>query len=653
MGKAKRSADKQPPKKQKRSKGAQGASKAQKIPVRKKVRKSLKAKRVFSLANVKENLNHYRDRFRKKSFTFWVLVLSSWGFLAFLLASIWVLYDLPNVNKLSQKVRAPSVTFYTYDGQKIATLGDYYERSVAVKSLPKHVTNAFIAVEDRRFYQHFGLDIRGLARAIFNNVLKRRSIQGGSTITQQLAKNFLLTHGIYHYSDRSLRRKLQELVLSLWLEKTFTKEQILSIYLSRMYFGAGAYGLGAAARTYFNREASDLSIKQSAMLAGLLKAPTKYSPFVNYEAAEKRATLVLALMYEGKYISLNPYKNAMAEIIKFNHRLQGDNGQIIGRYFIDWVYDQISIKLGHISEDLRVITTLDSSLQRHAEKQTHDILSEYANKLKISQTAVVIMDTDGAVKAMVGGRDHSKSQFNRAAQARRQLGSVFKLPIFLSALEKGLKLERKVLDGPVRMGSWNPGNYGWRSRGEITVGQAFAYSVNTATVRIARYAGIENIYQTAKRLGIGVSLPQDLTYALGSCDASLLDITGGYAVFANHGYEAKPYGIIKVTRPSGSILYEHHSHHRRVVEKVYVAAMRELLKGVMDYGTGRTVKLNTACYGKSGTSQNYTDAWFVGFSNHYVAGVWMGNDDNIPMFKVTGAKVPGKLWKALLEDLKV
>lgn len=575
------------------------------------------------------------------------LIVALWGILALSIILFWAGYDLPDIHRLSQMPRHPSVTFLARDGQKIAAIGDYYERSIDVKDLPKYVPEAFIATEDRRFYGHLGIDPIGILRALFRNLFSRGGIQGGSTITQQLAKNFLLTEGLYTYRDRSIRRKLQELLLSIWLESHFTKDQILSIYLNRVYFGAGSYGLRAASKTYFNKNPENLSIKQAALLAGLLRAPTRYSPFKNETRSLERTNVVLGLMQETGALSSDLYQKALKAPLELR---QGFGGSLFARYFIDWVFEEATAHLGEIHEDLIITTTLDTRLQKRVDLKVQDYMQETAATLNIGEVAAVLMDPSGSVRALVGGRSYGMSQFNRATQAKRQTGSVFKMPVFLSALEKGLTLDRLVVDTPLKIGTWQPKNYGWKARGEITVKEAFAYSVNTATVRIARYSGLENIYKTSKKLGLTPHKPQDLTYALGTAEASLLEMTAAFAVFANEGYAVQPSGITQITTKNGKVLYHRSNARKQVVAAPIVKEMRDLLAAVMDFGTGRKVAFpGVPSFGKSGTSQDYHDAWFIGFTDHLVAGVWMGNDDNAPMNKVTGAKGPGRLWHQLLE----
>ncbi|NCP62352.1 MAG: PBP1A family penicillin-binding protein [Alphaproteobacteria bacterium] len=571
------------------------------------------------------------------------LMLSVWSVFLGGLAVLWFGYDLPGANKLSDTTRRPSVTFLARDGSRMVTVGDYYAKPVDSTALPKRVVQAFIATEDRRFFDHFGVDLFGIGRAFFRNLKAGRVVQGGSTITQQLAKNFLLTEGLYAYHDRSIRRKVQEVLLSLWLEQKFTKHQIMTIYLNRVYFGSGAFGLSAAAKHYFDKEAFQLTLYESALLAGLLKAPSKYSPLNNPRYAEKRTQQVLTAMLEAGYISdkeREKWKGASMPPLAQQH------GNLFARYFVDWVLETVPEMVGSILQDLVITTTLDVELQKKAEKILHDTVQKEGMPLDATQGALISMTPSGSVRAMVGGCCYGKSQFNRAVQAQRQTGSAFKLFVYLAALESGIMPQRRIVDSPVSIGNWKPKNYGWKSRGDVSMADGFAYSVNVVSARLARFVGRGNVAEMASRLGISTPQPDDLTLALGSGEASLLEMTGAYACVAREGYPAKPFGIIEIRTKRGKVLYRSPAQsYERLLSETVSYQMHQMLQGVMTYGTGRKIKLEKGmCAGKSGTSQNYKDAWFIGYNDQLVTGVWIGNDNNRPMKKVTGASLPGKIW---------
>lgn len=577
-----------------------------------------------------------------------VLMVSIWGIFLGGLAVLWFGYDLPSANKLSDITRRPSVTFLARDGSRMVTVGDYYAKPIDSKTLPKRVVHAFTATEDRRFFDHFGIDIFGIARAFFRNLKAGRVVQGGSTITQQLAKNFLLTEGLYAYHDRSMRRKVQEVLLSLWLEQKFTKHQIMTIYLNRVYFGSGAFGLSAAAKHYFDKDPSQLTLYESALLAGLLKAPSKYSPLNNPHYAEKRTQQVLTAMLDAGYISDKERETLKRESLP---PLAQQHGNLFARYFVDWILDDVPNMVGSILQDLIITTTLDIQLQKKAEKILHDIIKAEGMPLNATQGALISMTPSGSVRAMVGGCCYGRSQFNRAVQAQRQTGSVFKLFVYLAALESGILPQRRIVDKPVSIGNWTPKNYGWKSRGDVSMADGFAYSINVVSARLARLVGRGNVAEMASRLGVSTPQPDDLTLALGSGEASLLEMTGAYACVAREGYPAKPFGIVEIRTKRGKVLYRPppQSYERLLSEDVSYK-MHQMLQGVMDRGTGRKIKLEGAlCAGKSGTSQQYKDAWFIGYNDHFVTGVWIGNDDNAPMRKVTGATLPGKIWHQFMK----
>lgn len=580
----------------------------------------------------------------------WALISFLWGLLAVFILIAWFSFDLPDIKHLEAGTRRPSITLLARDGTRFATLGDYYCRPITVEKLPKYVPQAFLAIEDRRFYSHFGVDVWGIFRAFWRNATAGGVVQGGSTITQQLAKNFLLCEGLYTYQDRSLRRKVQEIILALWLECKFTKNQILTLYLNRVYFGAGAFGLEGASQRYFFKSAKALTLYEAAILAGLLKAPTKFSPAASPEKADERAQQVLHAMTEAGFITITQKDTAT----KPTQALQmAKQGSVLGRYFADWIIEQIPILTGPIVDDLVVATTIDLPTQRLAEQEAQNIMANEAPKLGCSQVALLTLTPAGAIRAMVGGKSYFESQFNRASQALRQTGSAFKYFIYLAALERGLKPETQVVDTALKIGKWHPKNYHWESRGQISMQDGFAHSVNTVSVRIARYIGTNVIHQLTHRFGMTSSLPNDLTIALGTGEATLFEMTTAYAAMANEGYVVQPYGIVEIKTANGRVLYHHQGRRfERLISPSHVEYMRQLMGAVMEYGTGRNVAIKQACWGKSGTTQNHRDAWFIGFTTNLVTGVWMGNDDNKPMKDATGAKLSGKLWHNVMQGIK-
>ncbi len=566
----------------------------------------------------------------------WSLVGAIWtGFFALLFLA-WCAYDLPGPERLNELKRRPSVTLLASDGSLIASYGDLFGDNVRLADLPPYLPAAVLATEDRRFYDHFGLDLRGIARAIYVNFTEGELVQGGSTVTQQVAKNLFLT------PERSLHRKGQEMLLALWLERTFTKDEILELYLNRVYFGAGTYGVDAAARKYFGRPAREVSIFEAAMLAGMLKAPSRYNPLNDKELAKARGRLVIAGMVatgqlteaEAKAIS-----EASAPSVSTQAKSQ------IGQHFADWVIDQVSSYVGAAEQDLVVQTTLDPVLQREAEATLARVLAEQGANVKASEGALVSMRPDGAVVAMVGGTDYRSSQFNRATQALRQPGSAFKAFVFLAAFENGLTPANSFVDGPIRIGKWSPGNYQDKYYGQVTLREAFARSLNSVAVQVSERVGRRRVVETAQKLGITEPLDGTPAIALGVSETTLLEMTGAYATFANLGNGVWPRGIERITARDGTVLYERQgAGPGAVASGAAVGKMLDVMGATVDWGTAKKAKLDRPVYGKTGTSQNFRDAWFIGLSRDVVTGVWVGNDNNAPMDKVTGGSLPVAIW---------
>lgn len=555
------------------------------------------------------------------------------GFVFLFFLGAYVCYDIPSLSLLKVSTRKSSIIFEDCYGNVIANYGDLFGKVVKIEELPKHVYHAVLAIEDRRFYKHFGVDPVGILRAVHANITKNK-IQGASTITQQLAKNLFLT------PDRSIKRKLQELILSLMIEAKFTKNQILTIYLNRVYFGGGAYGIDAAAHRFFGKSAKDLDLLESAKLAACLKSPTAYSPISNQDASDARAAIVLAAMLECGFVNQIDVDECIENCDK-NYRLtepMSDN-----RYFTDWVMEIIP-NLCSSDEDLIVRTTLDRRMQKNAISIIRKYLLDDGFKLNINQMALVCMDNTGAVKSMVGGHTYSQSQFNRCFAAR-SAGSSFKFFVYLNALENGLEPSDYVSDNPIRIGGWAPKNYHWQSRGQLSLCDAFAYSVNTCAVRLAKKFGVKSVANTARKLGFSCDIPNDLTMSLGSGAANIFELTACYGAVLNSGYKVEPYGIISIRTKSGNVLYKKRIERKRVLREDVCEKMKKLLKSVVDYGTGKKAQLPIQAYGKSGTSNNSMDACFAGFAKNLVTSVWVGNDVMSPMAKgVTGGTVPARIW---------
>ena len=570
----------------------------------------------------------------------WTATAGVWAVIAGIGVAAWFATDLPDIDDALQATRRPTVTLLAADGSLLATRGDLYGVPLRAGDLPKALPQAVLATEDRRFYDHFGLDVIGIARAAYRNARAGRIVQGGSTITQQVAKNLFLT------PERSYKRKIQEVLLSLWLEHKFTKDQILTIYLNRVYLGAGTYGIDAAARRYFGVPAKRVTVYEAAMIAGLLKAPSRYNPRANPDLAQKRTAQVLMNMVAAGYLS-----DAQAKAARKRRHADRPSGGAPGRYFVDWVLNQVADYLAPGDRDITVSTTLNPLLQRAAERRVVNLLDGPGRKVAASQAALVALAGDGAVRAMVGGRRYSVSPFNRATQARRQPGSAFKPFVFLAALETGMRTDDRVKDAPIKIGDWAPRNFKRKFRGEVSLAEALALSLNTAAVRIGKHAGFKRVAETAGRLGIPGKIAATPSLSLGTHDVSLIDLTAAYAPFANGGTAAWPFGINEIRDGDGKVLYTRAgSGPGRVVSAAHVGAMNRMMAGVIAGGTGKAARLNRPAAGKTGTSQNHRDAWFVGYTADLVTGVWVGNDNGAPMKRVTGGGLPAVLWKRFMAD---
>ena len=564
----------------------------------------------------------------------WSLVAAIWVSVIGAGVVAWFAYDLPDVSRIAELTRRPSVTLLAADGSQVAAFGDLYGETVRLRDLPPHVPHAVLAVEDRRFYQHVGLDIWGLMRAVVVNLQAGRIVQGGSTITQQLAKIMFLT------PERSLKRKVQEALLAFWLERRFSKDQILTLYLNRVYLGAGTYGLDAAAKRYFGKPATRLSIYEAAMLAGLLKAPSRYNPANDADLAEARTRLVLRAMVEAGFIRAETAQQAQQS----GARAPAPSRRA-ARHYADWVMSRIPDFVGQIDRDLVVATTLDPRLQRIAEEETRAMVAADGTARAASQAAFVALSPEGAVRAMVGGTDYGESQFNRAAQALRQPGSAFKTFVYLAALEQGFEADDRFVDAPVNVAGWQPKNYGDRYFGEVTLREAFARSLNSVAVQITQRVGPQAVAEVAQRLGISTSLEAAPSLALGTSEVTLLELTGAYTAFANKGWGVWPYAIVEIREPNGRILYQRSGGGPgRVVSPEHVNSMVDVMRAGVAWGTGKAAQSDRPAGGKTGTSQEFRDAWFIGFTAELVAGVWFGNDDGGAMDGVTGGSLPARLW---------
>ncbi len=587
----------------------------------------------------KKKIQHKKNSFLKiVLFMLFLITILFSGFLLF------ISRNLPNIEEIKKTGRKPSITFENEQGNILTSYGDIYGETVTPKDLPPHVISAFLAAEDRRFYSHFGIDVFGISRALISNLFKKNSLQGASTITQQLAKNFLISTQRFDHSNRSIKRKIEEVMMSFWLEKTFSKDEILMMYLNRSYFGSGTLGIDGAARKYFGKSSKQLTVMESATLAGLLKAPSKYSPHNNPDLAIKRARLILKGMINSKFI-----KDEFFPSPEFTTLNQG--GSSI-RYLFDWIIDSIPNLIGLVNEDITITTTLDLHMQQQSDRILKDFLS--TNKINASQGAIVILDKSGAVKAMVGGENYRKSSFNRVTQALRQSGSVFKIFVYLAALENGFEPSSLVEDKRRVYQKWSPRNYINQYKGTVSLRDAFAKSLNTVSVDLCDKVGIAKVIEMARRLGITSQIPHNLSIALGSCDNTLLEMTAAYATIANMGQEVKPFATIAIHTRNNKELYKNEFQKPSQSIDILVAQkMDDLLKEVISSGTGKKAYIsNLAIAGKTGTTQNYKDAWFIGYTDDHTIGVWLGNDDGSPMKKQTGGLGPATIFKKIVQSIQ-
>ena len=571
-------------------------------------------------------------------------LLMLWLALALLVLTAYYAWDLPDLDNYEKQTRRPSITILAADNTVITTYGDVYDNAVKFNEVPPYLIQSIIATEDRRFFSHIGVDVSGIVRATLANVRAKRIRQGGSTLTQQLAKNLFLT------PERSMRRKIQEIILAFWLEARFSKRQIITLYLNRVYFGAGTFGVAAAARRYFGKSVKNISLKEAALLSGLLKAPSRYSPFRNKKLSLKRANQVLTNMFVAGFLSKSDAQRAKGEVIKLANQKSGSGAL----YFADWLLQRAFGFVGRGNQDLIIKTTLSPYLQNIGEQQVKISLKKDGKALRVGQAALVSLSPDGAIRAMVGGRRYAASQFNMVNQALRQPGSAFKLFVYVAALESGLKPDDIVIDEPVSIDGWKPKNYTGKFLGPVTLRRALSESINTVAVKVSEKIGRKKVIKVAHKLGITAKLKGHPSIALGVDGVNLLDLTSAYALFANRGYPAWPYGIIEIRNNKNEILYRRSRVLAgRLVQKQIVENIKSMLTDVVKFGTGKRARLSEVVAGKSGTSQGFRDAWFIGFTKNLVTGVWVGNDNFLPMIGVTGGSLPAELWKKfMLKTLK-
>ncbi|MCK5374468.1 MAG: PBP1A family penicillin-binding protein [Alphaproteobacteria bacterium] len=571
----------------------------------------------------------------------WGFILGIWGIVFISGALLWFAHDLPDITRSATFEHRPSIILLASDGTEFARYGESKGQNIRIEDIPPYLTQAVISTEDRRFYSHPGIDILGIARAMVVNITHRRFVQGGSTITQQLAKNLFLSH------ERKLTRKIREAMLAIWLERELTKNEILSAYMNRVYLGSGTYGFEAAAQLYFGKSAKNVTLREAAVLAGLLKAPSKYSPHNNPELAIKRSNLVLNSMVEAGYIEKSDIQN---EGIVMSLPNKQNNDRRTARYFADWLINELDKVVGSPDIDMVVHTTLDLSVHHKAEQALTNTIDNTDEMQFVSQGAVLVMQPDGAITTMIGGYSYNQSQFNRSTQSRRPPGSAFKPIVYLTALERSWNQDSEILDAPITEGQYRPKNFANKYYGSVSLKTALAKSMNTATVRLCNEVGIGHVMRTAYDLGVSSDLQRNLSLCLGSSGISMLEIANVYTNFANGGYNIAPYGITSVHTPNGRLLYQRKAPNRyiRTIDHSALKALSHMLREVVETGTGRAAAQNFPVYGKTGTSQDYRDAWFAGYSKEATAIIWLGNDDNSPMRHITGGGLPARIFAKVI-----
>ncbi len=613
-------------------------------PVKKKTSKTIpsKKKKQKQRLNKKATKGFFLWRWLRNFFSrlpkiiYWGAVTSLWGVI--LIAGIFAYYaaQLPSASTWAIPERPPNMRIVAADGSLIGNRGLTGGKALRLEDMSPYIPQAVIAIEDRRFHAHFGFDPIGFTRAMVRNVLSGRLRQGGSTLTQQLAKNLFLK------PERTFARKVQELILAFWLEAKYSKADILELYLNRVYFGAGATGINAASHRYFGKDAKDVTIGEAALLAGLLKAPSRYSPARNPDLAQRRARVVLQAMQREGFVK--PGDIDIQGIKPGEHARHFRTGP--DHFIADMVAKEARRLIGKTKKDILIKTTIDPFLLTAAHSILTGALDEQGKRRRVSQAALVSLAPDGAIRALIGGRDYSVSQFNRAVDAKRQPGSAFKTFVWLNALERGNGPNTIYQDKPVQYGKWKPKNYDQEFRGSVTLNEAFSKSLNTIAAQLTMEAGPKNIAHTAVRMGISSKLKPNASLALGTSEVSLIEITQAYVPFANGGLYARPYLITSITNDDGKVLFRrNHDVGVRVLEKRELSMMNAMLKNVVIEGTGKSARLKKhPAGGKTGTSQNFRDALFIGHTAHLVTGIWFGNDDNSPTKNLTGGSLPARAW---------
>lgn len=612
------------------------------------------------------NNNTQKHRIIKKIILFFIKIFVVLLLIFFIfLFGLYKYYQtkIPTIDTIiSQNNKQKIDIFYSNNINKIKTYNSTNINNLSFSDIPTYLVDALIATEDRNFFTHEGIDYSGLLRAIFINIKFGYIKQGGSTITQQLSKMIL------NDNSKTFRRKFKELILTKEIEKYLTKQDIITLYLTKSYFGAGKYGVREASRFYFNKELEELELEECAMLIGLLKAPTKYNPTNNKELTQSRTTQVILNMQRAGFINENDILNYIIPDLNLDiYKQSKKDGQ--NYYFTDWIYNQLNnFDINENLVNVSITTTLNEFIQNRVIDVVSEFIKNNDNQIKDTELAVLVMNKNGEILAIIGGKNYNKSQFNRAFYAYRQTGSLFKLFIYLTAFENDLKINDVFIDEPIKIAQWYPTNNNSKYYGKITVKDAFALSSNSVAVQVADYFGIKNVIKTAQKLGLVNNFKNDLTIALGSQENSLLEMVTAYATVVNNGIPVFPYGIKYITSDNKIIYKRNISEKNTIFKTKSIENMQYLLFSVINEGTGKNAKIDslinkTKAYnmlhsdnkffigGKTGSTQDYKDAWFVGFANDIIIGVWFGNDDNKPTKKIMGGNLPAKLWKEIVEQI--
>lgn len=550
---------------------------------------------------------------------------------------LWTVLALPSIDRLYDQNPNPGIVIHDSNGEIINTYGSVYGRYLKYDEVPKDLIDAILATEDRNFFYHLGFDPIGLTRAMLANISAGKVVQGGSTLTQQIAKNLFLS------SERTYSRKFKELLMAMKLEYFFSKEELLEIYINRVYLGAGTFGVDAASQRYFAKSATKMNLAESAILTGLLKAPSRFAPTSSPERAKDRALQILVNMQDADYIDEKRRNEAKQWLKDFAAKKAVPSSN--NYYYTDWILDEIPRYIGEINEDIVVVTTMSQSMQKQAAEAIEKAIDAEAEKKGATQAALMAMTSDGAVKAMMGGTSYSKTQFNRAVQSKRQPGSAFKLFVYLSAFEQGAFPDMQVMDEPISIRGWSPKNYGGKYKGLVSLREAVALSINTVAVRMGEFYGRNNIVAMARSLGVTSPLEPVRSLALGSYEITLKEMVTAFAHLASSGLAVEPYGITKISNKRGDVLYERKDTvPARVLSKEVVAMGNSVFSGVIQYGTARRAAIGRPAAGKTGTTSDYKDAWFVGYTPQLVAGVWVGNDEATSMKRISGGNLPAAIW---------